>query len=181
MTTHAGATTSEAARLRYRHRLGSLPVVDWLGRLIGIISQGDVLDSFTRGDADIRREVIRDIIARTFLLDPQAFRVTVRDGIVTLSGRPESDQVGRLLAATVRRVEGVVSLRDQMQYSVGSITECPLPLPQVPWLSRATAALTLAFRLGARARLMLGYPLLDLGQLSASGPGPAIRGQNGAC
>ncbi|HEX5304306.1 MAG TPA: CBS domain-containing protein [Streptosporangiaceae bacterium] len=146
VTTRAGATTSEAARLMYRYRLGSLPVVDWLGRLIGIISQGDVLDSFTREDADIRREVIRDIIARKFLLDPQAFRVTVRDGLVTLSGRPESDQVGRLLAATVRRVEGVVSLRDQMQYSPGSITERALLLPQVPWLSRATAALALAFR-----------------------------------
>jgi len=146
VTTRAGVTTSEAARLMYRHRLGSLPVVDWLGRLVGIISQGDVLDSFTREDTDIRREVIRDIIARRFLLDPQAFRVTVQEGIVTLSGRPENDQVGRLLAATVRRVEGVVSFRDQMQYSVSSITECPLLLPQVPWLSRATAALTLAFR-----------------------------------
>jgi CBS-domain-containing membrane protein len=146
VTTRAGATTSEAAWLMYRHRLGSLPVVDWLGRLIGIISQGDVLDSFTREDADIRREVIRDIIARRFLLDPQAFRVTVRDGIVTLSGRPESDQVGHLLAATVRRVEGVVSIRDQMQYSAGGITERALLLSQLPWLSRTTAALALAFR-----------------------------------
>ena len=146
VTTRAGVTTSEAARLMYRHRLGSLPVVDWLGRLVGIISQGDVLDSFTREDTDIRREVIRDIIARRFLLDPQAFRVTVQEGIVTLSGRPENDQVGRLLAATVRRVEGVVSFRDQMQYSAGGITERPLLLPQSAWLSRATAALTLAFR-----------------------------------
>jgi CBS domain-containing protein len=146
VTTRADATTSEAARLMYRHRLGSLPVVDWLGRLIGIISQGDVLDGFIRDDADIRREVTRDIIARSFLLDPQAFRVTVRDGIVTLSGRPESDQVGRLLAATVRRVEGVVSLRDQMQYSADGMTERALLLPQLLWLGRATAALTLAFR-----------------------------------
>jgi len=146
VTTRAGATTSQAARLMYRHRLGSLPVVDRLGRLIGIISQGDVLDGFTREDADIRREVIRDIIARRFLLDPQAFRVTVSDGIVTLSGRPESDQAGRLLAAAVRRAEGVVDLRDQLQYSAGGITGRPLLAPQLPWLSRATAALALAFR-----------------------------------
>jgi CBS-domain-containing membrane protein len=146
VTARAGATTSQAARLMYRHRLGSLPVVDRPGRLIGIISQGDVLDGFTREDADIRREVIRDIIARRFLLDPQAFRVTVSDGIVTLSGRPESDEVGRLLAAAVRRAEGVVSLRDQMQYSAGGITGRPLLLPHLSWLSRATAALALAFR-----------------------------------
>ena len=62
--TRAEATTGEAARLMFRHRLGSLPVVDWLGRLVGIISEGDVLDGFTRRDADIHREVVRDVIAR---------------------------------------------------------------------------------------------------------------------
>ena len=72
----------------YRHRLGSLPVVDWLGRLVGIISEGDVLDGFTRRDADIHREVVRDVIAREFLLDPLAF-TSPDDGVVTLSGRPE--------------------------------------------------------------------------------------------
>jgi CBS-domain-containing membrane protein len=140
--TRAEATTGEAARLMYRHRLGSLPVVDWLGRLVGIISEGDVLDGFTRRDADIHREVVRDVIAREFLLDPLAFTVSVRDSVVTLSGRPETDQVGHLLAAAVRRVEGVVELRDQMRYTAeGTVLSPPLP-----WLSRAVAALTLAFR-----------------------------------
>jgi CBS-domain-containing membrane protein len=142
VTTRAEAPTREAARLMYRHRRGSLPVVDWLGRLIGIISEGDVLDGLTRPDADIRREVVRDVIARTFLLDPQAFAVTVRDGVVTLSGRPENDQVGRVLAAAVRRVEGVVDVRDQMRYTA----EDTVLSAQLPWLSRAVAALALAFR-----------------------------------
>jgi CBS domain-containing protein len=87
--------------------------------------------------------LVRGIVCeRDLLLDPQAFRVTVRDGIVTLSGRPESDQAGRLLAATVRRVEGVVSLRDQMLYSAGDTTE----RAALSRLSRAAAALALAFR-----------------------------------
>jgi osmotically-inducible protein OsmY len=86
--------------------------------------------------------VVRDVIARDFLLDPQAFTVTVRDGIVTLSGRPESDQVGHSLAAAVRRVEGVAGLRDQMRYTA----ECTVVSPQLSWLSRAVAALALALR-----------------------------------
>ncbi len=131
--TRAEATTGEAARLMYRHRLGSLPVVDSAGRLIGIISRGDMLDGFTRQDTDIHREVLRDVIARTFLLDPQAFTVTVRDGIVTLSGRPETDQVGHLLAAAVRRVEGVVGLRDQMRYPAGRTTKWAVLPPLRPW------------------------------------------------
>src|SRR5436190_2248808 len=61
--TRAEATTGEAARLMYRHRLGSLPVVDWLGRLVGIIRQGDVLDGFTSRDAGLRCEGARDCIA----------------------------------------------------------------------------------------------------------------------
>jgi CBS domain-containing protein len=146
VTTRAEATIGEAAWLMYRHRRGSLPVVDWLGCLIGIISQGDVLDGLIRQDADIHREVVRDVIARKFLLNPQAFRVTVRDGIVTMSGQPESDQVGQLLAAAVRRVEGVVGLRDQMRYTAGKTTECTVLSPQLPWLSRAAAALALALR-----------------------------------
>ncbi len=132
MTTRAQATTGEVARLMYRHRLGSLPVVDSAGRLIGIISRGDVLDGFIRQDADIHREVVRDVIARQFLLDPQAFTVTVRDGIVTLSGRLESNQVGQLLAAAVRRVEGVVGLCDQMRYT-GRTTGWTVLPPLRPW------------------------------------------------
>jgi CBS domain-containing protein len=73
VTIRAEATTEEAARLMYRYRIASLPVVDSLGRLIGIISQGDVLDSFTRQDAQIRREVVRGVISRDFLLRSHAF------------------------------------------------------------------------------------------------------------
>ena len=39
-----------------------------------------------------------------------------------LSGQPESDQVGHLLAAAVHRVEGVVGLRDQLRYTAGRTT-----------------------------------------------------------
>jgi CBS-domain-containing membrane protein len=133
VTIRAEATTGEAARLMYRHGSGSLPVVDSAGRLTGIISRGDVLAGFSRQDADIRREVVRDVIAREFLLDPQAFAVTVRDGVVTLSGRPESAQVGHLLAAAVRRVEGVVGVRDQMRCTAaGSAAWRVLPALR-PW------------------------------------------------
>ena len=37
-------------------------------------------------------------------------------------------------------------LRDQMRYMAGKTTECTLVSPQLPWLSRAAAALALALR-----------------------------------
>ena len=63
--------------------------------------------------------MVRDVISRDFLLNSHAFSVTVQDGIVTLSGQPESDHVGHLLAAAVRRVEGVVGVHDQLRYTAG--------------------------------------------------------------
>jgi len=42
--------------------------------------------------------------------------VTVADGIVTMTGRPESVSLGRDLLARVRHVQGVVAVRDRFTY-----------------------------------------------------------------
>jgi CBS domain-containing protein len=94
----------------------SLPVVDPRGRLIGIVSQDDILGTFTRPDQAIHHEVTVDLILHDFALNPQAFTVTVRQGIVTLAGHPDTDEVGHSLAAAVRQVEGVIAVRDQLSY-----------------------------------------------------------------
>ena len=145
VTVNASTRTDEAARLMCRHRVASLPIVDSQGRLIGIVSQGDVLDSFTRQDAEIRREVVRDVISREFMLDPLAFSVTVQDGIVTLAGQPENDLVGHLLAAAVRHVEGVIDLRDQLSYTVGQKGHRGGSRVRQPWPGIAVLALAMPF------------------------------------
>ncbi len=112
----ADATTQEAARLMCRLQAASLPVVDAHGRLIGSISQDGILGTFSRPDQSIRHEVAADVIARDFALNPQALTVTVRQGIVTLAGCPETGEVGHSLAAAVRNVEGVVAVCDNLSY-----------------------------------------------------------------
>ncbi|HEY5351649.1 MAG TPA: CBS domain-containing protein [Streptosporangiaceae bacterium] len=47
-----------------------LPVVDDAGRVVGIVSRVDVLSVFDRPDAEIRDEVIKDILVRDFALNP---------------------------------------------------------------------------------------------------------------
>ena len=47
-------------------------------------------------------------------MDPGRFTVTVKDGIVTLEGTPETGVAGRELAGRVRHVQGVVSVRDRL-------------------------------------------------------------------
>ena len=116
----ADATTQDAARLMYRHRAASLAVVDPHGRLIGIISQDDILSTFNRSDQSIHHEVVADVMVHDFAVNPQAFTVTVRQGIVTLAGRPETDPVGHSLAAAVRHIDGVVAVRDQLSYKTSA-------------------------------------------------------------
>jgi len=112
----------EAAKLMYDRRVKRLPVINTLGRLIGIISRADVLSVYRRSDDDIRREAANEVILGRFLVDPASVSVTVRDGILTISGRPETDEVGREIVSALRHLEGVVAVRDRLRYadSVGA-------------------------------------------------------------
>jgi CBS domain-containing protein len=109
-------TVPHAARLMYSRRVKRLPVVDEEGRLIGIVSRADVLSVFSRPDADIRRDVIDNVIVATVLTDPARFTVDVKDGVVTVSGEPETAVVGRDMIGEIRHVEGVVAVRDRLEY-----------------------------------------------------------------
>ena len=103
-----------AAFLMYDRAVERLPVVDGAGRLIGIVSQIDVLSIFSRPDEEIRREATRRVIRQGFRVGPERLRLTVQDGIVTLSGRPETGQAGQDIIEAVRQIEGVVAVRDHL-------------------------------------------------------------------
>ena len=108
---------AEAARLMRDHQVKRLPVINATGRLVGIVSRADVLSVFTRPDADIRREAAGEMVAESLMLDSRGLGVTVHDGIVTLTGRPETHQVGRDLVDAVRHIDGVIAVRDQLSYA----------------------------------------------------------------
>jgi CBS domain-containing protein len=105
-------SVSHAARLMYSRKVKRLPVVDDRGRLVGIVSRADVLSVFSRPDAEIRQDIIDNVIIGTILTDPARFMVTVDNGIVTVEGNPENAAVGRDMIAEIRHVEGVVAVRD---------------------------------------------------------------------
>lgn len=107
---------TSAARLMYSCKVKSLPVVTEHGYLVGIISRADVLSVYGRPAAEIRREITQDVIMTEVRGDPGSFTVTVKDGIVTLEGRPQTAQQGREILAEVWHVEGVVSVRDRLTY-----------------------------------------------------------------
>ncbi len=110
-------SVERAAFLMYDHGIKRLPVVDGAGHLAGIVSRADVLSVFDRPDEEIRRDIIQELLLRSFLVDPQHLGVTVDNGVVTLSGRPESEHLGRQIAEAVQHVDGVVAVHDQLACS----------------------------------------------------------------
>jgi CBS domain-containing protein len=116
VTIREDATVGDAARLMQSHRVKHLPVVDDDGQLRGIISRADVLSVFERPDDEIRDEVVKAIIVAEFGLDPELLAVSVRSGIVTVTGSVErrADALG--LLAAIRHAEGVVGVRDRLSY-----------------------------------------------------------------
>jgi CBS domain-containing protein len=116
VTVTPGETVEHAARLMYTRKVKRLPVVDVNGYLVGIISRADVLAVFDRPDSEIHDEIKTDVIENEFLAEPRAFKVTVKDGVVTLAGQPESSEVGHQIVERVRHVQGVVAVRDRLSY-----------------------------------------------------------------
>jgi len=112
------ATIPAAARLMNTHHLRRLPVVDDKGRLAGIVSRRDLLSVFLRPDEDIAADV-RTLIDEVLLAEPGEADVSVRDGIVTLTGTldPKAGPHGDLIPVAIKLmwdVDGVVDVIDRL-------------------------------------------------------------------
>ncbi|HTT53798.1 MAG TPA: CBS domain-containing protein [Streptosporangiaceae bacterium] len=109
-------SVSAAARLMHDRRVKRLPVVNEEGHLVGIVTRVDLLGVFDHPDTQIRDRVIKDVIAGEFALDPRGFEVTVRSGVVTVSGQVENRAMAPLLVSAIRHREGVVGVRDRLSF-----------------------------------------------------------------
>ncbi len=109
-------TVVEAARVMSDGNIKRLPVVDETGKLLGIISRGDLLRVFLRHDEAILDEIERDLLRRTLRLAPSAVTVDVREGEVTLDGSVEARSLVPVIVRLCRGVDGVVSVTEHIAY-----------------------------------------------------------------
>lgn len=112
------ATIPAAARLMNTRHVRRLPVIDADGKLIGIVSRRDLLSVFLRPDADIIHDV-RQVLAELALTDPKDVIVTVKHGVVTLTGmlRPEPGHEHDLVPLALQLIwdiDGVVDVVNQL-------------------------------------------------------------------
>ncbi|GAO07928.1 CBS domain-containing protein [Streptomyces lydicamycinicus] len=129
LTVRANATLSQAARTMARGSVKRLPVVDAHGVLQGIVSRADLLKVFLRSDDDLADEV-RYVVGELFTAPVKDLRVTVVDGVVTLSGRVRDTSLIPVAARLVRAVEGVVDVEFDVNAPAAARARTPMAGPQ---------------------------------------------------
>jgi CBS-domain-containing membrane protein len=110
------ALVAAAARTLEQKRIKQMPVVDAEGRLVGIESRRDLLRIHTRPDAEIRADIVDDVLRRTLWIDPLTIQVDVVDGAVSVAGKVESWSLGVLVVKLVAEVAGVVEVVDRLTW-----------------------------------------------------------------
>lgn len=112
VTIRPDATVAAAARVMNAHNVGRLPVVDGKGNLAGLVSRRDLIRIFLRPDAEIAHQV-GQLLTEILPTGPDAIRVAVHEGVVTLTGRLAQDDQ-RDLAGDAERlardIDGVVDV-----------------------------------------------------------------------
>ncbi|MFJ9443278.1 CBS domain-containing protein [Kitasatospora sp. NPDC101235] len=103
-----------AARLMSRHGLKRLPVLDEEGRVVGVVSRGDLLRVFLREDMVIRREIVEEVLGRIDGVSPAEVGVEVNQGRVVLSGSVPEPHLVPIVLNLCRSVDGVVSVTDRL-------------------------------------------------------------------
>jgi CBS domain-containing protein len=116
------APLSEIADLMERKRIKRLPVVE-RGRLVGIVSRANLLQALAslrdklgvaaaRGDAEIRRDILRRIQAEAW--KPRALNVIVHDGTVELWGFAASAMQKKAARIAAETTPGVKAVNDNI-------------------------------------------------------------------
>lgn len=95
-----------AARLLTRHNLGALPVCSYDGRLLGIVTDRDIITRCVAADQDPHRVPVQDIMSR------ELETVGPEDDTKTAARQMASGQVRRLPVVQEGKVVGMISLGD---------------------------------------------------------------------
>jgi len=110
----------EAAAKMLDEAVNRLPVVDEEDNLVGIVTRADLVRAFTRSDGEIEAEIRKELIGRTFWLQPADLDVVVRNGEVTVGGVVDTKSDAELLPELISQVPGVVSVESTLTWKVAA-------------------------------------------------------------
>lgn len=118
-TAHANEPVSAVARLLAKAGVRRLFVVDWYGRLIGVVSRRDLLRVYLCDDRELRARIADLVVASG--IPPEAVEVRVHSGLVTLDGEVARRGLVDAVLRMVRAVPGVVGVRNNLRYVVDDV------------------------------------------------------------
>lgn len=95
-----------AARLLTRHNLGALPVCAYDGRLLGIVTDRDIITRCVAADQDPHRVPVQDIMSR------ELETIGPEDDTKAAARQMAARQVRRLPVVQEGKVVGMISLGD---------------------------------------------------------------------
>ncbi|MEH1058926.1 CBS domain-containing protein [Micromonospora sp. CPCC 206171] len=127
VTTYPESSLPAAARLMDQEVVKRLPVLDDLGRLVGIVTRSDLLRVHLRSDAEIREDVVQEVLRRVLAVRDGLVTVRVRDGEVILDGRLDRRSAAYLAVRLAGQVSGVVRVIDTIGYDVDDTVLVELP------------------------------------------------------
>jgi CBS domain-containing protein len=104
-------------------RVKRLPVIGDEGRLAGIVTRRDLLRLYLRPDPAIAADVMAEVFGKALGTVPPEVRVTVVDGVVTLSGSVDRHSVALLAVQLTRAVTGVVDVVDELTYEQDDVVD----------------------------------------------------------
>ena len=118
VTVPESTTVVVAARLLESTGVKRMPVVNDLGRLVGIVSRRDLLKVYSRPDIDIRRDIVEDVLRRLLWIGPTEVTVQVAGGVVVLDGQLETRSLLDIMQRLARGVDGVVDVVDRLTWRI---------------------------------------------------------------
>jgi CBS-domain-containing membrane protein len=133
-------TIAEAARLMLQHRISGLPVVDADGRVVGIVTEGDLLRRAETGTERRRARWLEFLVAPGRLatdyahaharkvgevMSPAVVSVAPQDSLAEVVQRMERHRVKRLPVIEAGRLVGIVSRANLVRALVHNLPKRP--------------------------------------------------------
>ena len=117
ITIASSRSIQEAAAIMTTRGVNRLPVVDD-GKLVGIVTRGDLVRAYVRSDDELAATIRQDVLLRILWLDPAPFTVTVKAGVASVSGRVERRSTAEIIEHSVRMVPGIVDAHVSVSWSI---------------------------------------------------------------
>ena len=127
------ASLKDVAAIFVERRISGPPVYDMENRVLGVISEGDIVKgdrlvgivtrtdlarAFMRSDEEIERALRDDVLTRTLWLDADSVEIEVKRGAVKLAGMLPTRRDAVLFERLAGRVLGVVAVAREVTWKI---------------------------------------------------------------